>query len=213
MPWEALDVADTFTVERPSSRSQDRCQISSFVEHLSKKNREKWLRPWENVNAINAAFSGQPSVKHLYSLTDLVENEDDFSVPMPMEAELPSEQLFIPGEKCSYCWKSFATKRRSRCKEPYCSQPCQFNHWPKHKFVCASLPPLESPVASSFDPPICAGWTWRQIRTSPTPSPELTAASPTPNRGRPEVPLMATTAGRPATSTSSSGQPDSYRCQ
>lgn len=49
---------------------------------------------------------------------------------------------YAPMELCSYCGKD-GLVRCSRCRDWYCGESCQKNHWPKHKLDCRPPPHLE----------------------------------------------------------------------
>ena len=74
----------------------------------------------------------------------------------------PKKLPYSPNEKCSFCGKD-ATKRCSRCKEWYCSQICQINDWPRHKYVCVEPPPLENADGTLYMQP-----SLKTLRRSPT---------------------------------------------
>jgi len=75
----------------------------------------------------------------------------------------PKKLPYSPNEKCSFCGKDSPTKRCSRCKEWYCSQICQINHWPSHKYFCVEPPPLENADGTLYIPP-----SLKPLRKSPT---------------------------------------------
>jgi len=59
---------------------------------------------------------------------------------------------YAPMELCSYCGKD-GLVRCSRCRDWYCGESCQKNHWPKHKLDCRPPPHLEKRDGSHYKAP------------------------------------------------------------